>query len=363
MNPGLKTLLMPFGIAYGAVTMLRNRLYDWHLLPVRKFEIHTIGVGNLAVGGAGKTPLIEYLIRLLLREGYPAATLSRGYKRKTYGFVLANDASMADDIGDEPMLFKTKFPGVTVAVDSSRVNGVRNLIRICGRKPPVILMDDVYQHRSIKAGLNILVTEYSNLYYNDAMLPAGRLREPASGVVRADIIIVTKTPDSASPVEMRAILKDIRPRAHQRVFFSYLRYGELYSISDPSSKLDTLQDLFRYRVIAFTGIANPQPMVNYLREYATDLRHLPFPDHYNYTPKDLSDIERFYQRIEGGHKVLVTTEKDLMRLKMPELWAVAKNMNIYILPVEVTFKDKEEEFAATVMQYVRSRRIRHEKYM
>lgn len=354
-------MMMPVGFAYGLLTMMRNRLYDWHVLPERRFELHTIGVGNLAVGGAGKTPLIEYLIRLLVAEGHYVATLSRGYKRKTTGFVLANDASMADDIGDEPMLFKTKY-NVTVAVDGNRVNGIRNLIRICGRKVPVVLMDDVYQHRSVKAGLNILVTEYSNLYYNDAMLPAGRLREFPSGVNRADVIIVTKTPDHASPVDMRAILKDIRPRAHQRVFFSYLRYGEIYSITNPEEKLDTAKELFRYTVIAFTGIANPQPMVTYLREYAADLKHLPFPDHYQYTSSDLKEIERFYHRLEGENKVLITTEKDLMRLRMPELWAVAKQMNIYILPVEVTFKDKEAEFNSMISQYVRNRRIYHQKY-
>ena len=361
MNRGLKTLLTPLGIAYVLVTMFRNRLYDWHVLPERRFELHTIGVGNLAVGGAGKTPLIEYLIRHLVAEGHYVATLSRGYKRKTSGFVLANDASMADDIGDEPMLFKTKY-NVTVAVDGNRVNGIRNLIRVCGRKVPVVLMDDVYQHRSVKAGLNILVTEYSNLYYNDRMLPAGRLREFPSGVSRADVIIVTKTPERTTPVEMRAIIKDIRPRAHQRIFFSYLKYGDLYRINDPTEKLDVAKALFRYQVIAFTGIANPGPMVNYLKEFAADLRHLPFPDHYQYTATDLKEIEKFYHRLEGGSKLLVTTEKDLMRLKMPELWAVAKHMNIYVLPVEVSFREKEDEFNEMISQYVRSRRIHHQKY-
>ena len=162
MNPGLKTLLAPIGLAYGMVTLLRNRLYDWHVLPERRFEIHTIGVGNLAVGGAGKTPLIEYLIRLLLKEGYSPATLSRGYKRKTSGFVLANDASMVDDIGDEPLMYKNKY-NVTVAVDGNRVNGIRNLIRIGGRQKLVVLLDDVFQHRALKCGMNILVSDYNNL--------------------------------------------------------------------------------------------------------------------------------------------------------------------------------------------------------
>jgi tetraacyldisaccharide 4'-kinase len=361
MNPALKVALAPLGAAYGMVTLLRNKLYDWRVLSTKRFEVHTIGVGNLAVGGAGKTPLIEYLIRLLLREGYHPATLSRGYKRKTSGFVLANDASMVDEIGDEPLMYKTKY-NVSVAVDANRVKGIRNLVRMMGKQRPVILLDDVFQHRAVRCGLNILVTEYNNLYYNDTMLPAGTLREFGSGVKRADVIVVTKTPERTSAVDMRAVIKDIRPLAHQRVFFSYLKYGELYSITDPSSKLDTLNDLFRFRVIAFTGIANPSPMVNYLREYAADLKHLPFADHYQYQPQDLIDIERYYHKLEGGNKILVTTEKDLMRLKLPALWTIAKKLNIYILPVEVTFKDKEEEFNEVVLQYARSRRIYHEKY-
>ncbi len=361
MNQGLKMLLMPFGVAYGTITMLRNRLYDLRLLREKKFEIHTIGVGNLAVGGAGKTPLIEYLIRLLVKEGVAAATLSRGYKRKTSGFVLANDASVAADIGDEPLLYKTKY-NVTVAVDANRVNGIRNIIRICGQKAPVILLDDVFQHRAVRAGLNILVTEYGNPYYNDVMMPAGTLREFSSGVKRADVIVVTKTPDRTTAVEMRTVIKDLKPQAHQKVFFSFLKYGELYSINNEQIKLDTLNDLFRYRVIVFSGIANPAPMVNYLKEYAADLKHLPFADHYQYEPKDLKVIEKYYHSFEGGNKILVTTEKDLMRLKMPDLWPIARLMNIYILPVEVSFRDKEEEFNELVMHYVHSRRIYHEKY-
>lgn len=354
-------LLMPVGLAYGLVTHARNKLYDWRLLASRKFELPTIGVGNLAVGGAGKTPLIEYMIRLFLREGLYPITLSRGYKRKTTGFVLATDASVVDEIGDEPLLYKTKYQ-INVAVDANRVRGIRNLIRMFGRQDPVILLDDVYQHRAVRSGLNILVTEYNNIYYRDAMLPAGNLREFSSGVKRADVIVVTKTPDRTTPVEMRAVLKDIKPLAHQRVFFSYLKYGELYSITNHNVKLDTLNELFRYRVIAFTGIANPEPMISYLKEYAAEVKHLPFADHYQYQKQDLINIERYFQKQEGPDKILVTTEKDLMRLKLPALWSLAKTLNIYILPVEVTLKEKEQEFDEMILHFARSRRIRHAKY-
>lgn len=352
--------MLPVAFLYGIITLVRNRLYDWHILKEKKFDVHTIGVGNLAVGGAGKTPLVEYLIRLLLPEEPNLATLSRGYNRKTSGFVLANEESTSEDIGDEPLMYKTKY-NVTVAVDSRRVNGIQQLLKT-NAPPKVLLLDDVFQHRSLKCGLSIVVSDYHNLFFNDFMLPAGTLREFKGGITRADIVIITKTPESTSPVEIRNILKDVNPRAHQRVFFSYLKYGELYSIHNPNDRLDTLNDLFRYRVIVFAGIANADPMVNYLKEYAAEVKHLPFPDHHDFSHKDLQDIERYYQGFEGGNKLLVTTEKDLMRLKNPAVWSVARAMNIYILPVEVTFKDKENEFNEFVLKYVRTNRIHHQKY-
>ncbi len=361
MNPGLKILLQPLAFIYGLITLLRNRLYDGHFLKVTKFDVHTIGVGNLSVGGAGKTPLVEYLIRLLRQEEPKLATLSRGYKRKTSGFLLADESSTAEDIGDEPLIYKYKY-NVQVAVDASRVNGVKKLIALEDNAPKIILLDDVFQHRAIRCGLNIVVSDYNNLFFKDTMLPAGTLREFKSGIVRADLIIITKTPDRTSPVEIRNILKDVNPKAHQQVFFSYLQYGDLYSITNANEKIDTLNDLFRYRVISFAGIANAQPMVNYLKEYAADVKHLQFNDHHEFSIKDLEDIERYYNSFEGGNKILVTTEKDFMRLKSNLVWKIAQRMNIYILPVEMTFKDKEEEFNQVILKYVRANRIYHQKY-
>lgn len=361
MNPGLKILLQPLAFVYGLITLLRNRLYDGHFLKVTRFDVHTIGVGNLSVGGAGKTPLVEYLIRLLRQEEPKLATLSRGYKRKTSGFLLADENSTAEDIGDEPLIYKYKY-NVQVAVDANRVNGVKKLIALEDNSPKIILLDDVFQHRAIRCGLNIVVSDYNNLYFNDTMLPAGTLREFKSGIVRADLIIITKTPDRTSPVEIRNILKDVNPKAHQQVFFSYLQYGDLYSITNVNDKIDTLNDLFRFRVISFAGIANAQPMVNYLKEYAADVKHLQFNDHHEFSIKDLEDIERYYNSFEGGNKILVTTEKDFMRLKSNLVWKIAQRMNIYILPVEMTFKDKEEEFNQVILKYVRANRIYHQKY-
>ncbi len=340
---------------------MRNRLYDLNFLKERRFDTHTIGVGNLSVGGAGKTPLVEYLIRLLEKQSYTVATLSRGYKRKTKGFILANDDSTANDIGDEPLLYKQKYK-VQVAVDANRVNGIEKLMALGNEAPKVILLDDVFQHRAVRCGLTLLVSDYNNLYFNDHLLPYGRLRESTDGASRADVIIISKTPERTSAVEMRTIVKDIHPLAHQKVFFSYLSYGDLYAIDQANKKLDTLNELFQYRVICFTGIANASPMINYLKEYAGEVKHLPFDDHHEFVMNDLIDIEKYYQSISGGNKILVTTEKDLMRLKDKAIWDFARSLNIYILPIEISFKDKEEEFNQTILNYVRTNRIYHQKY-
>lgn len=348
-------------LLFGLVTFVRNRLYDLNFLKERKFDTHTIGVGNLSVGGAGKTPLVEYLIRLLEKQSYTLATLSRGYKRKTKGFILADDESTANDIGDEPLLYKQKYK-VQVAVDANRVNGIEKLMSLGKDAPKVILLDDVFQHRSVRCGLTLLVSDYNNLYFNDYLMPFGRLRESKNGASRADIIIISKTPERTSAVEIRTIVKDIHPLAHQKVFFSYISYGDLYAIDQAPKKLDTLNELFQYCVICFTGIANAAPMINYLKEYAGDVKHLPFDDHHEFVMNDLIDIERYYQSFSGVNKILVTTEKDLMRLKDESIWDFAKTLNIYILPIEITFKDKEEEFNQTILNYVRTNRIHHQKY-
>jgi len=303
---------------------------------------------------------VEYLVRLLKNE-FNIATLSRGYKRKTNGFIIADNNSTSADIGDEPLLYKTKYPDITVCVEVNRVKGVKKLSAL-DPSPNVILLDDAFQHRPIKCGLNIMVSEYDNLFFNDFLLPYGRLRESKGGAHRADIIIISKTPEKTTPVEIRNILKDVNPRPHQYVFFSYLKYGELYSISNTSEKISTLNDLFRYKLIVFTGIANAEPMITYLKEYSAGVSHLPFNDHHDFTVSDINNIQKYYETFEGGSKLIVTTEKDLMRLKQPEIWAIAERMNIFVLPVEVTFKDKQEEFNEIILKYVRTNRIYHQKY-
>lgn len=323
-------------------------------------EIHTIGVGNLSVGGAGKTPMVQYLVKLLMGENIKTATLSRGYKRKTKGFILATENSTADEIGDEPLIYNTNY-NIPVAVDANRINGVKKLAAL-ENPPHTVVLDDVFQHRWIKCGFNILVTEYNNPYFSDKLLPLGTLREPISNRWRADVIVVTKTPENTKPIELRNFIKDISPLIHQRVFFSYLKYGTLYNAFDNSRKIKVESELYKYQIVLITGIANPKPMVVYLKEFANEVFHFPFDDHHEFLPKEVTDMQRFYDQIQSENKLIITTEKDFMRLKSDKLFPIVSKMNLYILPVEITFKENEEEFNEVILKYVRTNRFYHHKY-
>jgi len=355
-----KILLFPFAVIYGIITSLRNLLYDWKFLQSKSFDVHTICVGNLAVGGTGKTPHVEYLIKLLQNE-FKIATLSRGYKRKTSGFIHADENSTALDIGDEPLQYKTKNPTLDVCVDANRVNGVKKILSF-PEPPKVIILDDAFQHRALNSELKIVVSEYSNLFINDCMLPAGTLRESKTGIKRADIIIISKTPDKTTAIEIRNVIKDLKPLAHQHLFFTWLKYGELVGFQNPIETIDTLNDLFRYRIVLFTGIGNPTPMVTYLKEYASNVKHIQFPDHHQFTIQDIANIRAELDAFEGGNKIVITTEKDAMRLKGSDLQDIANTLPLYVLPIEVDFKDKAQEFNETIINYVRTNKFYHQKY-
>ncbi len=355
-----KILLFPFAILYGIITSFRNALFDWKILKSKSVDVHTICVGNLAVGGTGKTPHVEHIIRLLQNE-FRIAILSRGYKRKSSGFILADENCTAEDIGDEPLQYKTKNPELIVAVDANRVNGVKQLLNE-DNPPQVVILDDAFQHRYLKCEMNIVVSEYSNLYLYDWMLPAGNLRETRKGISRADIIIVSKTPEKTTAVEIRNIIKDIKPQAHQKLFFTWLKYGELTEFQNPQKTINTLDELFRYRIVVVTGIGNPEPMLTYLREYAADIKHIQYPDHHQFTIENLTDIRNKLDEYQGGNKIIVTTEKDAMRLRGGDLQDIANNLPLYVLPIEVDFKDKTQEFNETILNYVRTNKFYHKKY-
>ena len=355
-----KILLYPFAIIFGIITSIRNLLYDWKILKSTSFDVHTICVGNLAVGGTGKTPHVEYLIKLLKSE-FNIATLSRGYKRKTSGFILATNSSKASDIGDEPLQYKSKNPNLIVSVGADRVNGVKKLLGL-ENPPKIIVLDDAFQHRALNCELNIIISDYSNLYFNDSMMPVGHLRESKIGINRADIIIISKTPENVTAIDIRNISKDLKLLAHQQVFFSWLKYGELYGYQNPLDTISTLNDLFRYRIVLFTGIGNPLSLVTYLREYASDVAHIQYSDHHNFTIEDISDIRNKLDEFEGGNKIIVTTEKDAMRLKGTELDDIVNHLPLYIIPIEVDFKDKNQEFNEIILNYVRTNKFYHHKY-
>jgi tetraacyldisaccharide 4'-kinase len=259
------------------------------------------------------------------------------------GFVLAGPDSSSIDIGDEPRQYRKKFDDVLVAVDADRVHGIKKLREI---EPGlnVVLLDDAFQHRSIKPDLSILLTDHGRLYYRDRLLPAGLLREPASGAIRADVIIVTKTPDNFTPMEQRIILKEINPRPHQLVFFSSITYGSPVSYWDPGEDVETIEALATqgYAVLLLTGIANPLPLSAYLKKSFAELKEMNYPDHHDYTVVDLERMKAAFHSITNPKKIIITTEKDAMRLDKPGLIEFIRGLPIVYLPIEVRFRDNDE---------------------
>jgi tetraacyldisaccharide 4'-kinase len=328
--------------------MFRNWLFECGCLPSRTFELPVISIGNISCGGTGKTPQIEYLIRLL-HQRFFLATLSRGYGRKSKGFLLASPKSAYHYIGDEPLQFTRKFDDIKVAVDECRVRGIEQLL---SRFPTldVILLDDAFQHRYVKPGLSILLTDFHNLYADDYVLPSGTLREFRSGAKRADLIIVTKTPKILSPLTRRRITDELKPGFHQKALFSYIHYGEPLPFT--SGFKDTSP--FRSTVIMlFTGIANDYPLREHLERKCQELVCMKFPDHHPYTMNDLYRIKKEFDDIPTRKKVILTTEKDIMRLRAPELCNFLKNLPLFYIPIEIDFHgDDKDLFDKTVLNYV-----------
>ena len=327
-------LLFPFALLYGLVIKVRNILFDIRLLPSTKFEIPIISVGNLIAGGSGKTPMVEYLVRLL-GENSNIATLSRGYKRKTKGFRLAGDNETVETLGDEPLQYHQKFTQINVAVCEKRKTGILELIKKVDELETVIL-DDAFQHRFVKPQLSILVTDYFKLYTEDWLLPFGKLRESISGRKRADIIVVTKTPRVFSPIVRKQLLEDIKPYPGQLVCFSYINYLPFVPVysghCDFSSKTGSI-----YSIIMVSGIGNPGPMEEYLRRLCTDLEIMEFPDHHQFNEKELLILKDKYKYLPTQKKIIVTTEKDAKRLQNAEAEAILGDLPIFYTPITVEF--------------------------
>jgi tetraacyldisaccharide 4'-kinase len=351
----LRIIAFPFSFLYGVFISIRNQLFDIGLLPSHEFEIPVISVGNLSVGGTGKTPHIEYLIRLLRPEFY-IATLSRGYGRKTNGFIIADTQSTAADIGDEPLQFKRKYNTVRVAVDARRVNGIRELQK---NYPSLqaILLDDAFQHRSVKPGLSIVLTDYSKLYVNDFVLPTGTLREFKSGIIRADIIIITKCPVILLPIERKRLLGEIKPLPHQHVYFSYIKYGDFQPLNGEQKNPFPKEFYFErnYSIVLLTGIANTSPLDYYLKDKIKNIHRCTYPDHHRFTKKDIEDVKKIFNNIAASNKIILTTEKDAMRLKGSEYTEALKDLPVFYIPIEIDFHDKEkEQFNEQIIHYVRA---------
>jgi tetraacyldisaccharide 4'-kinase len=341
----LRYLLLPFTLLYGSIVWLRNRLYDAGFMSSVSFDIPVIAVGNLSVGGTGKTPHIEYLICLLQYE-YKVATMSRGYKRKTRGFLLADAATNAVKIGDEPMQYHLKFPELVVSVAEDRMTGIPSLLM---RRPEVevVLLDDAYQHRSVKPGLNILITDFSRPFYTDYILPYGRLREGRAAYKRADIIVVSKCPGKLSKAEADKMMTSINPLPHQKVFFSTIQYGASYHFFD-----QTEADFKGKNVLLIAGIARPEPLVAHLEQEAKKVHLLEYPDHHFFTERNFEEIKDTVKNW-GNDCVIVTTEKDATRLNLRPEWIKSIPVSIIVLPIEVSILlGQQSEFDTLVRSFV-----------
>ena len=337
----LRKILYPLSLLYGEIVGMRNKAFDKGVLHTTSFAIPTIVVGNLNVGGTGKSPQIEYLIRLL-KGTYKIAVLSRGYKRKTKEFQIANKNSTAEQIGDEPMQFYKKFDNITVAVDTNRVNGISQL-SLLKPETDVVLLDDAFQHRQVQPGFVILLTSFDSLYIDDLVLPAGNLREKKEGAKRAQIIIVTKCPDSLSEMEQFDIAQRLELELDQTVFFTKIKYQEEIVNESNQIKVNVLKN---YKVLLVTGIANPNPLTRFLKEKEIDFDHMKFSDHHNFSDKDLKKIKDNFIALKADKKIILSTEKDYVRnFSMGD-------KNIYYLPIQTEFLDNEKDFNKIILNYV-----------
>lgn len=342
----IRILLFPFSLVYGAVVWLRNRLYDKKILKSATFNLPLICVGNLSVGGTGKSPMVEFLIKELQGK-VQVAVLSRGYKRKTKGYALAHEKTTALEIGDEPMQFHLKFPDINIAVGEERVVAIPQLLH---DKPgtEVIILDDAFQHRAVQAGLNIVLTDYSNLFTRDWFLPTGELRDEKGSYRRADILVVTKCPPGLSEEERDDIVKEINPHPHQQVFFSYIRYGAPYHITVKNEHVVIGEAT---EVLLVSGIANPAPLKRYLHETAETYYELIYSDHHIFTIDDWKDIVKRFNSIQATNKIILTTEKDAVRLTKFE--QEMKDYPVYVLPIEIQFLfGRQQQFNDLIAKFI-----------
>lgn len=327
-----RKILLPFTWLYGAVILVRNKCYDWGWFATKRYDLPVICIGNLRVGGTGKTPMTEF-ITTHIKGQYSTALLSRGYKRRSSGYVLAGPETRVEDLGDEPFQFFRKFPEVAVAVDANRVEGIAMLRKDVD--PEVILLDDAFQHRKVTAGLNILLTVYGDLYVDDRVLPAGNLRDTRNQASRADIIVVTKCPSHLMATEMKDVQAHLAPLPGQEVYFATIDYDQyLYNKKGEKLPLTAIPE----DASLITGIATPGPLLHYLKSLDLEFKHLGYPDHHNFAPHEIKVLQK--------NSFNFTTEKDFMRLEdqLDDLW---------YLPIKLRLLDREQQFLEHLNTFIK----------
>ncbi len=349
-----RLLLFPFSLIYGLIVFIRNLAFDLNILKSGSFDIPIISVGNLTVGGTGKTPQIEYLIELL-KDTFRVAVLSRGYRRETKGYVVAGKKTSPSEIGDEPYQIFTKFRKVIVAVCEKRAVGIENLLNK-RKKPDVILLDDAFQHRYVKPGLSILLIDFNRPVFKDLLLPAGNLREGFGNRKRADVVVVTKCPEQINNGIVETWKKKLNLRANQSLFFSSIAYGkpqQLFSDGSLELPIEIIQKE-KVKILLVTGIARPDSLIRWLQDKNIKLEIMSFPDHHNYSKEDINKIKTGFKKIKGRKKIILTTEKDAVRLM--HIKKIPRNLKhkIYYIPIFNKFlQGKHEEFNCLILNYVK----------
>ncbi len=340
MTSKIRKILYPLSVLFEGLTKVRNKLYDEEILVSKAFDLPILLVGNLRVGGTGKTPQVAYLVKLL-KEKYRIAVLSRGYKRKTSGFVLANSNSDVSEIGDEAYQLSKQFSTITIAVDADRVSGINKLVAL--KSPPeVIVLDDAFQHRKIRAGFNILLTPYTDLYTDDSHLPTGNLRENSKGAERAQVIIVTKCPDQLTEEQEFKTAVKLHPTLEQTIFFTKISYADF--IQNEQERIN-LSDLVAYSILLITGIDNPRPLLEFLDSKRIKYKHLSYKDHHHFTESDIEKIEMEFKKFSNKKRLILSTEKDYVR--------IFESLNgLYYLAIETTFINHQKDFDTLILNYV-----------
>lgn len=345
--------LLPFSWPYGCIVYFRNKLFDWKVLKREEYPVSVICVGNITVGGTGKTPHTEYIVNLL-RKNHKVAVLSRGYGRKTSGYILADNNSTSLQIGDEPFQIKHKFSDVMVAVDGNRRRGIQNLLDL-PEPPQIIVLDDAFQHRYVKASFEVLLTDYNRLMYRDKLLPAGRLRESVSHSRKADMIIITKCPEDLQPLDLRLLEKEVNPFPYQSLYFTKFIYKKLKPVFENEIEELEVTSLHNKHILLVTGIASPRTILTKLKEYSDKIETMFYSDHYTFTLSDVRDVKKRFDSIPSDNKIIIVTEKDASRLILLKDIDSELKKYLFYLPVEVSFINERarEDFEEKIEQHVK----------